>query len=353
MKVLISIAIIFLCCSFPTLAIDGNLTVGSKFPFERLGVERKNASSTIVVFIPSLSYDTSYASMLTQSFYYYFDQKLAFEGQNLQPKTSVIIVVNDRLDAARSTQNILGEMSVVYDEKAELFSRLSIRPPANKDADSLLFLLDAGNVIRHIDRTYRAQGEHLKPLENKIKELNGLETKPVRKLEARPKLRIGDRAPDFLVDRKTRVSDLRGKVILISFYPAAFSGTFPRPFALKGDIELSFDSASLMACTFQITSLDEKKGRRSDIRRILVSSSTPSLLERWKAVMKTENIEYANDPNYSISQSYFSYNPKGYNNRVSVIVDQEGKIAFIDDDFELHDEAVLNAKLDELAMRSK
>ena len=46
--------------------------------------------------------------------------------------------------------------------------RMPIRP---------LFLLDSANRIALIDRNYRSQGEHLKPLENKLKELNGIKIK--------------------------------------------------------------------------------------------------------------------------------------------------------------------------------
>jgi peroxiredoxin len=85
-----------------------------------------------------------------------------------------------------------------------------------------------------------------------------------------------------------------------------------------------------------------------EAKRIVISSSTNSLLKKWQNVLETDNIEYANDFDYSISQKYFSYNPNGYNNRVSVIVNQNGKIAYIDENFVSVDEAILYAKIDEL-----
>jgi peroxiredoxin len=62
----------------------------------------------------------------------------------------------------------------------------------------------------------------------------------------------------------------------------------------------------------------------------------------------TYNIEYANDADYSVSAKYLSYNPAGYNNRVSVIIDQKGRVAYIDESFETSDEIALEAKIEEL-----
>ena len=63
-----------------TFAIDAkSFEVGQKFPIEKLTKETVRADNTIIAFVPSLTEDCEYASMLTQSFYYYFDQNLAFE----------------------------------------------------------------------------------------------------------------------------------------------------------------------------------------------------------------------------------------------------------------------------------
>ena len=322
-----------------------NLTIGTKFPIAKLTTEKKNADNKLIVFVPSLTYDCEYASMLTQSFYYYFEQGLAFEDSPKKPLTEIFFVIADKPDESKSTQNILGKMNVIYDEKGELFSFFGVKRTSDKNADSTVVLLDSKDNIVLTDSKYRAQGEHLKPLETKLKQLNGISQK-VKTRTSNKTLKIGNNAPDFQVDLETKLSDLRGKVVLISFYPAAFSGILPRPFNIQENVFIIKDDS--MSCIFQIDGLDVTALNSEKTKRIVISSSTKSLLEKWQQLLDTENITYANDADYSISTKYFSYNPKGFNNRVSVIIDQKGKIAYIDKNFNPNDELVLNTKIEEL-----
>jgi len=327
------------------------LELGARFPVENISSEKKKSDNTIVVFMPSLTYECEYASMLTQSFYYYFDRRMAFEGLKKSPTTRIFLIVRDKIDALKSTQNIFGNMTVIYDEKGDQFTSFGVKQPASKNADSTVVLLDASETIRHLDENYRAQGEHLKPLENKLKELNGIYQK-VELPSAQKALKVGDDAPDFRVNDKQKLSDLRGEVVLVSFYPAAFSGTLPKPdqanTLILNNSKVVFSSSDPMSCTVQVKSLDIKPKSTREAVRIVISSSTASLLGEWKNILGTKNVEYTNDADYSISTKYLSYNPKGYNNRVSVIIDQKGRIAYIDDAFDFSDELVLNAKIDEL-----
>lgn len=352
--VALSFAVSLFLCLFGEIRAK-NLEVGAKFPIEKLTQDKKPSDNKIIVFIPSLTYDCEYASMLTQSFYYYFDRRLAFEGLKKSPETQIFFVVKDKQDESKSRQNILGGMHVIFDEKGEMFSAFGINQPSNKSAESTVFLLDEKDFIAHIDKNYRAQGEHLKPLENKLKELNGIYQK-VSLDSAKESLKIGNNAPDFQVNGTTKLSDLRGDVVLISFYPAAFSGTLPKPLDVTdlsiSEAQIFTDKSNLMSCVRQINLLDLYESNQ-EAKRIVISSSTNSLLKKWQNVLETDNIEYANDVDYSISQKYFSYNPNGYNNRVSVIVNQNGKIAYIDENFVSADEAILYAKIDELIKKGK
>ena len=274
--------------------------------------------------------------------------ELGFEKLPKSPTIKIFLVVRDKVNAARSTQNIIGKMNVVYDEKGEYFAAFGVTQPSSKNTDSTVVLLDTANTILFIDKNYRSQGEHLKPLENKLKELNGIGLK----VSANPRqkeLKVGEIAPDFQINETQKLSDLRGNVVLISFYPAAFSGMLPK----LNPIQVSLISdKDLMSCAVQIEKLDFKLPK-NEAKRIVISSSTNSILSNWQKVLNTENLIYANDADYSTSLKYESYNPNGYNNRVSVIIDRKGKIAYIDKFFESKDEEVLNAKLDELLKRSK
>lgn len=342
-----------------TLVVQAaNLEVGQKFPIEKLNKEIIQADNTIIVFMPSLTEDCEYASMLTQSFYYYFDRKFAFEKLSKSPVTKVFFIVRDQPNAIKSQQNILGRMSIIHDEEGKLFNDFGVKQPDSKNADSTVVLLDSGYIISLIDNNYRAQGEHLKPLENKLKALNDLQRKVIA-ASPQKELKIGDIAPDFQINEHQKLSDLRGKVVLLSFYPAAFSGILPK----SNNLSLFTSSISiptvsgddLMACTIQIDALDVKRRslKKEEAKRIVISSSTDSILSNWQRVLGTQNIIYANDADYSTSVKYMSYNPNGYNNRVSVIVDRRGKIAYIDKSFEANDQTIINAKLDELLKSGK
>ncbi len=347
MKKIFGVLIFAVLFSFAVRATQ--LEVGQKFPLEKLSKETFVSDSSIIVFIPSLTEDCEYASMLTQSFYYYFDQKLAFEKLPKSPTAKIFLVVRDKVNAARSTQNIIGKMNVVYDEKGEYFDTFGVTQPNSKNADSTIVLLDSANTIALIDKNYRSQGEHLKPLENKLKELNGITTKVSVKSQ-QTELKVGNIAPDFQFSEKQNLSDLRGKVVLLSFYPAAFSGVLPKTANLNllSTSSFSIDNAKdLISCAIQIEKLDFKLPT-DEVRRILITSSTNSILSNWQKVLKTQNIIYANDRDYSTSLKYGSYNPSGYNHRVSVIIDRKGKIVYIDRFFDNNDGEILNDKLTEL-----
>lgn len=317
------------------------LEIGQKFPLEKFTKEQVKTDNSIIVFIPTLTEDCEYASMLTQSFYYYFEQKLAFQKLSKTPETQIYFIVRDKINAAKSTQNIIGKMNVLYDEKGEYFNAFEVAQPSSKNADSTLVLLDSANKIALIDKNYRAQGEHLKPLENKLKELNGIK---VSVNFQQKELRVGDIAPDFQISETQKLSNLRGKIVLISFYPAAFSGILPKLNSINVPI---FSDKDLISCAVQIEKLDLKLPTE-EAKRIVISSSTTPILFNWQKALNTQNIIYANDADYSTSLKYGSFNPNGYNNRVSVIIDRNGKIAYIDKSFESRDEEILNKKLAEL-----
>ncbi|MBX7173235.1 MAG: peroxiredoxin family protein [Pyrinomonadaceae bacterium] len=340
---------------FSAFAVNADsLEVGQKFPLEKITTENTPTDNTIIVFIPSLTEDCEYASMLTQSFYYYFDRQLAFDNLPKLPKTKIFFIVRDKVNAAQSMQNIFGKMNVIYDEGGKYFDTFGIPKPSSKNADSTVVLLDSSNTITLIDNKYRAQGEHLKPLENKLKELNGIGSNVKIKADIK-ELKVGETAPDFSINESQKLSDLRGKVVLISFYPAAFSGQILK----KNDLGLLLNSPSSSpfsiqstSCFIQIDLLDKKSLAKEEAKKILISNSTQAILYNWQRLLNTRNIIYANDPDYSISLKYNSFNPNGYNNRVTVIVDRKGKIAFIDKSFENKDEKIINAKLNEMLMKN-
>lgn len=333
MKTKLFSLLVILILSLGISAKTNEMQLGKKFPVSEITNQKIDADNTIVVFVPSLSYECEYAGMLTQSFYNYFVEKYAFEGLKKSPKTQIVLVVNDKQDLSKETtaRVITTDMKVVYDEKGEQFKKFGVSLPKEKNADSTLLLLDSKGFIKLVDEKYRSQGEHLKPLENKLKTLNGIYQTSKTK-NAKP-LKIGDKAPNFKIDGKTMLSDLKGEVVSISFYPAAFSGVLaPNPFGLIRIDDSDLSKISMMSCAAEIVSIDKitLKETPKEPKRILISSSTNSLLKNWESALGTSKVVYVNDADYSVSKVYSSYNENGYNNRVSVVVDKNGKIAFVE-----------------------
>jgi peroxiredoxin len=156
---------------------------------------------------------------------------------------------------------------------------------------------------------------------------------------------VGDPAPDFTLENGQRLSDLKGKTVLITFYPAAFSGIIPTADPITNEAAktaLETKQRSMMMCSMQLTSLDEtpSAAHTTDptIVKLAISSATPKLLNEWKNLLKTHDIDYISDIDYSISQRYGSYDAaQGYNKRVVFIIDKKGEIAFVDDDYTIDD----------------
>jgi len=365
-----------------------------KFEIEKLHFYKPTKNLKLIVFMPSLYIDCEYASMLTTSLNYYFVQGLAFNKTIPKPKIDVVLVVNDHnkweeyytkrkkdsielvkknssvwgLGGQIKNRNIMNNILVNYDKEGVFFKSLGIdtfqstknlnkgyyvRPELLRNESSTLFLLDENNNILFKDIDYRAQGEHLKPLEKYIKEhlnINKVENKNVKY----KKLKVGDKAPDiFLKEKlnnfkkdsisiKNKLSILEDTTSLkeITFYPATFSGKFP-VYSKKQQK----DRDNRMSCFRQIGSFDcnpdDSYELRKNIKTYVVSSSTDQLLSLWETALETRCINYLNDEDYTISKTYNAYNSKGYNNRVTYLIDKKGIIKYIDYDYTIEDKKAL------------
>lgn len=345
-------AFFLLCISL--LVQAQSLSVGEKFPIENLDFYQNKSAMKIVAFVPSLSPDCEYASMLTTALKYYFVDGLAF-SEVQQPEIDIILIVKDtdfwkKNSSLYENRNKLEGLVVIYDslgkyyktlnislknpkeisqQKADTASTLSkkiVYKNENNEVASTLFLLDKDNDILLKDDGYKAQGEHLKPIENKIREIQGLTCKT----NTYPVLKVGDKAPDFEVSKGVLLSSVN-KIKLISFYPAAFSGKLARK-------NVILDKLTLMYCSLQLDRLDRTNinelygNKRYDTYAI--STSTPELLALWKSELETDFINYVNDDCHQIAQQYSAYNyEKGYENRASYVIDSNGIIRYIDTNF--------------------
>ena len=355
------------------------------FPVQKLSFYQPGNNLKIVVFVPSLYYSCEYASMLTTALNYYFVQGLAFTPGR-KPGIDVILVVNDRdrwmedgleqikrirqkqgkeiSDSAMllltmanpllneystgniKNQNQLAGMHIAYDEEGKWYQSVGVKTfqPGIKEAaekplvatiskSAILFLLDKNNKILLKDMDYRAQGEHLKPLENLVKKELNMED---ANAEIKPqKLKVGDKAPGFELAASSgswqKINPLQDTAHLkiLTFYPAAFSGILP-------DFSFS-DRMTLMSCAIQVRSFD-KNPFKNALRTYAISASTNELLSRWQVALRTHNTIYLNDNDYAVSKRYNAYNEMGYDNRVTYIIDKKGIIKYIDSDYTYEDE---------------
>ena len=129
-------------------------------------------------------------------------------------------------------------------------------------------------------------------------------------------LKVGDIAPDFTLPatsgKPVKLSDFRGKQnVILAFFPAAFTG----------------------GCTkeMQAYQLDESKFKNLEAAVFGVSTdNTPS----QKEFAKQLNLSFPILSDFAtreVSKTYGVLNAdKGYDNRVTFVIDKEGKIAYME-----------------------
>ena len=327
-------------------------------------------AATLVVLAPARS---EYDGMLRLAFDRYFREAKAF-GESVP--AGAIRVLHVTGVAAETSLLVFPprndcEAPVEAVALAEITKATGVTLPRDDDADATVLLLDRQGVVRWRDDAYRAQGEHLKPLEAAVKALFGRHDSIADVAVAAP-LKIGDAAPDFPLEfapthtsllsgdaPHLRLSDLRGKVVLLSFYPAAFSGTLPK---IDGTVsarvanERDFEARRMMMCSIQLTEMDRvlphEALEKQDVVTLAISAPTPALLRDWANTLGTRELTYLNDPGYAIAQRYGSFDTRGgYDLRKVYIVGRDGRIAYVDDDYTVDDAKPLAAKLAEIAKR--
>jgi len=343
--------ILLSCILFSINAAAQQVHTGELFPLGKLSADtlyKKSPDYTILAFVPALDTSCPYAGMLSQAFYHYFTDKMAFEGWDRKPEVHVRYLVKNTADysAMLRARSIISGAQVLFDA-GEYFNQFALPVPATGAASAVVFLLDKKGRVLLRDDAYEAQGEHLKPLENTLKNHAGKGEAPLAWARDKP-LQPGDEAPDFELGDGKRLSDLKGQVVLLSFYPAAFSGRLAPGILPHISIE------DFVFCGRQIRDIDEIKLVEDDMRiqkqyiKLMISTSTPSLLQAWKELLGTHDVQYINDPGHITARKYGSYLPEGYNRRVSCIIDRNGRIAYIDMDYSPEDELLLQERMQEL-----
>lgn len=129
-------------------------------------------------------------------------------------------------------------------------------------------------------------------------------------------LKVGDPAPDFELPssptgEKFRLSDYRGKnAVVINFVPAAFSPV----------------------CSNQLQLLAQKVSEfaAQDAIPVVISTDGPWALKAWKEQMGIEFPVLSDFPKFEVSRKYgVLIEERGIANRTVIVVDKDGKVAWI------------------------
>jgi peroxiredoxin len=129
------------------------------------------------------------------------------------------------------------------------------------------------------------------------------------------KLKIGDMAPDFVLrdqaGKEFKLSDFRGKRVLLSFHPAAFTGV----------------------CSAQMKSLEENQETFESLNTIAVGVSVDTIPSKraWAKELEITVTRLLSDfwPHGAVAKLYGIFREKeGFSERANIIADEAGKIVF-------------------------
>ncbi|MBA7564158.1 Alkyl hydroperoxide reductase E [subsurface metagenome] len=129
-------------------------------------------------------------------------------------------------------------------------------------------------------------------------------------------LKAGDMAPDFTLKdhngNEFKLSDFKGKQVLLSFHPLGWTGV----------------------CAQQMQSLEENFKTFESLNTVPVGISVDSVPAKkaWAEHLGIKNVRLLSDfwPHGRVAQLYGIFiEEKGFSQRANIIVDENGKIAFV------------------------
>jgi peroxiredoxin len=195
-------------------------------------------------------------------------------------------------------------------------------------------------------QSFKGIGEQLRPMEEAIRKIVGDTLEPAIENSQINRLNVGEIAPDFQIKNQLKLSDLIGKKnIIISFYPAPFTGSLQRfeiipeskPINTKEKPKprkmlyggCGGQAIYLENLTFKSNNTIDTTVSDSNTLIVYISASSDPILYNWEKYLGTKNIIYTNDPQYYISKYYGSYNYNlKYNLRSLFIINKSGKITY-------------------------
>jgi peroxiredoxin len=129
-------------------------------------------------------------------------------------------------------------------------------------------------------------------------------------------VKIGDKAPDFTLKdhnkNEVKLSDLKGKKVLLSFHPLAWT----------------------KVCAEQMKSLEEKVKEFAELNTFALGMSVDTVPSKhaWAKELGIEHIKLLSDfwPHGAVAQTYGIFRDKdGFSERANIVVGENGMIEFV------------------------
>jgi peroxiredoxin len=135
-------------------------------------------------------------------------------------------------------------------------------------------------------------------------------------MEGTARAKVGDQAPDFVLkdqnEKEFRLSDHRGKKVLLSFHPLAWTGVCTQQMKSLEDNKAEFDAANTVAVGLSVDSIPSKKAWADSMGM----KHTSLLADFW--------------PHGGVAKQFGIFREKGgTSERANIVVDEKGKIVFI------------------------
>lgn len=133
--------------------------------------------------------------------------------------------------------------------------------------------------------------------------------------ETTHKIKVGDTAPDFTLKdqhgKDFRLSDMKGKRILLSFHPLAFTEV----------------------CAKQMLSLEQNYATFESLNAVPVGLSTDAVPTKkaWADSLGIKRVQMLSDfwPHGEVAKLYDIFREKnGFSERANIIIDEKGKVVF-------------------------
>lgn len=129
-----------------------------------------------------------------------------------------------------------------------------------------------------------------------------------------PSIRVGATAPNFSLkdqhNREFKLSDLRGRKVLLSWHPLAFT----------------------RVCTRQMQSLEKHLAAFAKLNTVAVGMSVDTVPSKhaWAKAIRVKNLRLLSDfwPHGAVARKYGIFRKEGFSERANIVVDERGRVAW-------------------------